>query len=315
MPMKHFLLLLFFNLSITSLDAQNIWGTEGATWHYTLTEEYWPARPRPLLYDFTRVQLVTPKVIKGKSCHGFEVFQPDSCNPLQGTFYCYEEGRKLYYYLEDDDEFSLLYDFSLQPGDSFETKGKAGILTTHIDSLGTLLVGDTSLSIQHIHYSSENAMDYPSSLFISHQKNRIFNIEGIGNSFNFFPWWLGLCHNLRATNLRCFQNNRLSYTYEPQWEGQCDSSYFWELQNTDDVHSPKLSVFPNPATDQVQIMGRFTQDFSVQLFAITGQEQLLELHPTSDQQVSFSTEHLSTGIYVLVLRSDALQQTVRLVVE
>lgn len=315
MPMKSVLLsLCLFFVCVVQVDAQALWSSEGATWHYTRTEEYWPARPRPLLYDFTRVSVGPTKVINGKTCHSYEVSNPDSCNPLIGTFYCYEEARKLYYYYEDSNTFSLLYDFSLSPGDSLLSKSDAGVLITYIDSVSSMKVGDTTLSVQYVHYSSNGIIDHPNRLFITHPKNENFNIEGIGNTFNFFPWWFGLCHNVRATNLRCFENSDLRYFYDTQWTNQCDSTFFWEPQSVGSPTFTSVKLYPNPANDIVNIEG-LPDGGKLRLFNAMGKDCALTWPTSTAQENSFSVSHLPSGIYLLQIENTEYQQTFRLLVE
>lgn len=304
--MKYLTLLLFLILGLGS-EAQNIWGKEGATWHYTRTEEYWPARPRPLLYDYTKVSITHRKTIKDKNCFGMVVEQPDSCNPLYDTLYCYEEGRKLYYYLRNQDIFSPVYDFSLSPGDSFETLSDAGSLMTYLDSLGSIKVGDTTLTIQYVHYSTKNVIDHPLSLFLSHPANEAYNIEGIGNTYNFLPWWFGLCHNLRATNLRCYQNNRLDYHYALEWKGQCDSTYFWEPSSLAEIKTSSLSLFPNPAQNSVRLEGEMDEETQLSIYSTTGKEYLISPVFESRKKISFSVKHLPPGMYMVLVQNQEQQ--------
>jgi len=311
MPMKSIVLSLSLLFTcFVHLNAQTLWSSEGATWHYTRTEEYWPARPRPLLYDFTKVSVGPSKVINGKTCYSYEVANPDSCNPLIGTFYCYEEARKLYYYYEDSNMFSLLYDFSLSPGDSLLSKSDAGVLITYIDSIGSMKVGDTALSVQYVHYSSNGIIDHPDRLFLTHPKNQNFNIEGIGNTYNFFPWWFGLCHNVRATNLRCFENADLRYFYDSEWEDQCDSTFFWEPQSIGEDKTNAIQLFPNPATEMVQIQG-LPVGSHLRLLNTMGREYTIT-YQTSGEVSSFSVSHLPKGFYLLQIEHEESMEALRL---
>jgi len=238
-------------------------------------------------------------MVAGKLCNVYHVENPDSCNDLIDSFYCYEDGRVLYHYLSDSNFFTPLYDFNLGPGDSLITSTREGKLITYIDSVGLMKTEDTVLSIQFVHYTVAGIMDQPVSLWIRHARNNNFNIEGIGNTYCFFPWWAGLCHNVRATNLRCFEGKSHSYYYG-EWEGHCDSVYFWDYQSTSEIGANRISIYPNPSTGEIYLNRSLEDQTQIIIVNALGQ-QVFTTSVIGSSPIRLDLNALPKGPYVLLL--------------
>ena len=307
--------LLFLNSILTFAQTEN-WGQKGDTWSYTLSEEYWPTKERPLPYKVTTVSVSgKTKSINGKVCNNYIVSNGDSCNPLLDSFYCYTDNRVTYYYLTDSNAFYPLYDFNMMPGDSLITQTKVGLLTSYLDSIGSIKIADTTLTVQYLHYAGTGLVDHPDRLFTFYPKNEIFNIEGIGNTLSFFPWWNGFCHNIRTINLRCFESKKIEYHFDPKWNDHCDSTFFWGESSVNDKNLTRLEVFPNPATNTITILNLSPFEGKVKLYQADGKLVLTQLKTEDIDKMNIEVSDVKSGLYYLTFQSKKGFQTSRIVIE
>jgi hypothetical protein len=314
--MRSFFSFVFCGFLVFETFAQNtLWGQTGDTWYYTHTQEYMLLSERPLRYGPSTVTVIGSKEIKGKMCNAYAVNQADSCNPLIDTFYCFEENRVLYYLSRIENEFYPLYDFNMNEGDSLHTKTETGILTTYVDSVKNLTVDDTLLTVQYVHYRATGVTDHPNRLWLSHKRNDIFIIEGIGSSFNFFPWWFGLCHNQRVTNLRCFIGENLTYHYSQEWMDNCDSVFFEKDQSLLENELNRLNVTPNPANQLLKVSELSQSMGHIEIFSINGQLVYSDIKQEGSISTTLNVSNLEKGLYVVIFRNNESVLTKRVVIE
>lgn len=276
------------------------WATKGTTWHYTRSQEYWfrPVSSAKNMYEHSSMTSLGDTVIDGIDCRILQVNNPDSCNPLIGNIYAYQENQKIYYYLQDSGYFTKLYDFSLQVGDSMKTMTRLGPITTYVDSIKILNIGDTTVQQQFIHYKTTGVMDAADRVFFSHPKNELFNIEGIGNSFNFFYWWFGLCHNVRVSNLRCFESENLNYHYSSEWISNCDSTFYYGENSIAEKEEFEIRLYPNPGTNELNLKtnARFK---TISIYDVHG-----NLVFSSKFSKTLQLGHLPTGLYLILCQGE-----------
>jgi len=87
---------------------------------------------------------------------------------------------------------------------------------------------------------------------------------------------------------------RLNITQTPNYF--IDNISFSFVTATEDINQEKLSVYPNPANNQVNITG-MQGETTIELFNSNG--SLVKTVRTQESNLSFSIESLSDGIYLL----------------
>ena len=77
--------------------------------------------------------------------------------------------------------------------------------------------------------------------------------------------------------------------------------------STTDVTSPSVTVYPNPVKDQLYLSSPNTATINYQLYTTLG--QLLQTGKLTSN-TPISTQHLSKGLYLLVVRSEKGMQII-----
>jgi hypothetical protein len=80
----------------------------------------------------------------------------------------------------------------------------------------------------------------------------------------------------------------------------------------------KTSVFPNPATDQVNIVFSVPEKGKITIGLYQANGALLntiadQIFDSGDHQIEFNTAHLTSGIYLIKVRSGNDNQTLKLI--
>lgn len=205
------------------LKAQE-WFPVGASWYYNQVI---------LLQGETYVhfEVIGDTIIQGKNCKIIS----GSCNcvvPGVGSI-VYQEGDKIYSYNSEPDTFRLLYDFTLEPGDTLIFEGDPDVGGDGyylIDSITTIQVGSQTLRVQHI---THLAFDVVWGDII---------IERIGSNGCLYPV-IGFC-DPSTGGLRCYEDAETGLINFQTPPRSC--TYVTGID--DPLAVPDVKIFPNPAT-------------------------------------------------------------------
>lgn len=173
------------------------------------------------------------------------------CMGLQPPFYFYISNDSLYYANDELDDFRLAVDFGAEPGDSWEFVTGYGESTTAftvtVNSVSVVEVDEFSLRRLNVTYEfdlegGEVMYDYifPETMEIT---------EVIGAQYMFFiPMGHGaVCDYETEVTFQCFESPSFDYL-NPDYPS-CD--FILSVDKPED--SIAISVFPNPASDVVNI--------------------------------------------------------------
>ena len=196
--------------------------------------------------------------------------------------YIYDEDDIVYWWNKDLQEFTVLYNYNLEPGDEWEIKVGTDILVMHVDAV--------------------EQYEYEGRLFKMLQvsdANHIFSgiiVRGIGHLTSFFPEKLmNNGKGYRVEGIRCFwKDHRLMFKYG---EKDCDEVY--EEYHDYGVEEPVLAdgfrVYPNPADYLITISGVQADKFRIT--NMLGQTLMTGCIDNENQQIDVSV--LSPGVYFI----------------
>lgn len=191
-----------------------------------------------------------------------------------------EDSNKRIYYFGYFTTDSLLFDFNLSVGDTFQS--------TLLNASGYLKVTAIDSVFDGLIFRKKYILDTDT---ISFNDPPWFLIEGIGSNGGFAAEILpGLEY---GSSLYCYrENNIIKYS---------DSIHNCSLVGMEEVQSDniKLTIFPNPTTNQLTIETNSTSPLFVILYDIASRK-ILEKEFIN--RVTLNTEELSKGIYIYEVR-------------
>jgi len=289
-------------LSTTLVLAQNQWPPIGAKWHYTYRAFCIENYPCWGIDEFILFEAVSDTLINDTLCTNIKVDYHNykkEVIPL-GNEFLFTEGEQVYNFHHE--KFHLLYDFSLEPGDSVML------------SLGSNCNLYEQLENSSYQYSSESAIKHhitkKDSIEIKGKKYlyidistplsmydfpvyNFFNkriIKGIGSleflTGNLFsPIEIG-----RYGNLRCYSDTATNYTTDTP----CDYLTAAEVL----PYNNKVSCYPNPAGNKVFV--NFTNpdhdNVQIEIWDMNGKK--VSTSETCDGFISIETYKWPQGVYV-----------------
>ena len=155
--------------------------------------------------------------------------------------YIYEDFGKVYWWNENLEEFTLLYDYNAGVGDEWEIKVGTQSLTMHVDALE--YIDYEGLSYRQMYVSD------PDNLFSGSI------LCGIGHLTSFFPERLMMhSKNYRVESIRCYwRNGELVLKYGDR---DCDEVYQEYHNGIEESIDNQFNIYPNP-TDGVLFVETF----------------------------------------------------------
>ena len=194
----------------------------------------------------------------------------------------YNQGQSL-----ADTSEVVLYDFSLQQGDTF------AIVNPNFGSFMHVVDTITHISINGIMHKqwlmkavSANAWDYGV-------------IEGIGSVYPFFPYMPGILVSGTPCGVVCFRNAGIGV-----WSPIPSSDCMLAVENVP-ANTKDITIYPNPAKERVSIELPNQQlgKGSIILVSDCFGRKMLEMHPEPSKRVTqLSTSDWSPGVYNMLVR-------------
>jgi Secretion system C-terminal sorting domain len=224
-----------------SLIAQIEWASIGAKYYYTS----WRSDFINSITEVLEVEVTGDTLIQGQNCR---IFKQNSGVvgwkwQCEGGEFMYEENGRVYFYNSATQSFGLLYDFTKEPGESWEVPlceelcYEPDTLTVTVDSVTFTEINGVQVKTQHVSYTGATEGWGPFIRFDS-----IYS--GIGSATQMFlVKEQCTTADVLIKNLRCFQTPALGiFNFLGE---ECD-----EITSTEEADDSaiRIDVFPNPVS-------------------------------------------------------------------
>lgn len=292
--MKKSSLIVLFMLSINCHS--QFFDLSGATWIFDKQEvELFDAR------GYTRYSVEGDTTINLHMMHTIKVseFSYDGGVKKLDDIYLYVNDSIIYRY--SDEELLLIFDFSLNPGDTldyniFKTFSCDSVTPVILDSIGSLAIGQKNLIVQYFSYYErffpEDALTRVS----------ISVTENIGTKGKFFAW--NLCSSEGSpvsSSIRCYHDQDIDYVAQwwlDRYLGiECDALINESSVNETLINS-SCNVYPSLMSDILYIKTE-NEDFNTTLFDSLGRIVIQQKNSTS-----IDVSPLPKGLYFIQLNTN-----------
>lgn len=259
----------------------------GAEWYYEWRTSFGPY----IYYDYLNYRIIKDTVIQNKVCKIRSYV--DEGNISNTGDILYEKDGKVYRYFSDIDYFGLIYDFSLNAGESYigTLGGRTDTMETAvitIDSVKTIEINEIARKVQY--FSNDSRWDFEGMA-----------IEGIGNTqIGFFPQ-----HGLDDSGwemLRCYADSSLGHFQSVSYS--CDSTWTMRIDNIAETPSQIVSIYPNPTANQLSISidARPPNISEITLFDLHGKRIYQQNFKAPKREYILDMNDFPTGIYLLEIK-------------
>jgi len=212
--------------------------------------------------------------------------------------YIYMNDQKVFYYLEEEENFQLLYDFGAELGDTLTLKFWPNInpvdtvFHLYIDSMDFVNFDNLQLKRFHVKF---DLFDQEEISFPTNQTSPI--IEGIGSTFNFF-YLNELVNSCKAFDtdvyeLRCFSNftNGAYEIITP-----CEV-----IVGKPEIDKTIYTIRPNPTNSTIVIdLPENIQTQNIIVYNTTGKSILKKkIFSQSQKEVAVDLSKFDSGLYLV----------------
>lgn len=208
-------------------------------------------------------------------------------------FYIYEDSGRVYRYYKVSDEFHKIYDFNLEPGDSYTvyTENSSGVIC---DSLFVELLSTEIININGMNLIQQNVLTSGSDIGYVWGDTII---ERIGNNYFFVPYFDLV--DIPFLPLRCYEDTIIGH-YETGNAESCDFILELEIDVANTV-----SIFPNPVQNYLNIIfheNNFDID-KCMIYSIDGRIIFTNFIQLDERKIMLDLHELQFGIYYAKLIS------------
>lgn len=171
-----------------------------------------------------------------------------------------------------------------------------------VDSVGTRTINGQQLIHQYVSY-------YPDSLFmINNPRDGLPSqiTERLGDIRSLFNWVVGygFCDGDHIVGLRCYEDTTLGF-YST---GIAKSCTYNTISTEEFRAAPLVRVFPQPATEQINIEVDASNNHQVQLLNLHGQ---LLFSTDFQSTLQIDVQHYPKGAYLLLISSEKTSYAIR----
>ena len=279
----------YYRININEAEVLNPILPPGAEWYYeilnengSITYQYMYQAGDTIIQDEPTHILVKINTLYDKDLHQDVTHE-----------YVYERNGKVYWWNKTLEEFTVLYDFGAEVGDSWNIFVGTEILTMHVDGVDFIEYGDRYYPMLHV--------SDPDDIFSGDI------VCGIGHLTSFFPERLmDNGDGIRVEGLRCYWVED-ELVFKPGDE-DCDAIYS-EVHGVDE-DSPSMGsgtfvVYPNPTNGVLFVETRLIASLPDQTYRITnlmGQTVLSGNINAENQQIDVSS--LPQGMYFITFAGE-----------
>ncbi len=285
--MKSPSLLFYFSLFSLLTQAQT-WAPPGATWYYEIVHPFSP------LITYARYESVGDTVLLGQNCRIITQTTGNSPNDYMigrsNTAYTYEMNGKIYVYNQGNSNFSLIYDFAADSGDTWITTWDTCSYQRQILHTDSIVVNGYTLK----------TLSYGSSTII----------EGIGGDRTLFevlgevrcdPPDTIIFEFPFVQRLRCYQDSVIGL-YSTGIAPSCD--FITSVHQLSPFENFAM-LSPNPATSTInlQLKNKITSELHFSVYNCTG--QILKSAGIENENTVIGLDGFGAGIYFVIIRDDS----------
>ncbi len=275
--------LLFLLVNYLSVLNGQYFGVDGTKWSYTAVRPGYPDK-------IITLESIGTEEVLGKTCNVIQRTN-SSCETFgTQTTYIYYENDQVFWYNEEMDNFTVLYDFGAEVGDGWDIQIDDCTINVVIDSISYDSFNGEILKVL-----------YPSQQISGFENYRI--IERLGLEEFMFPdrGKIGcgpLCEGYRIIDpIRCYEDDQFNYhSIGSQQECFAISSTNYLVNNFD------LSISPTISTSEFKVKINGEQGVlidEISLYRLNGMEY--QVYPSIESDTKFLSIP-DRGLYIAVIK-------------
>ena len=310
---KVFLIFILF-VTVQICFAQNEFAPVGAKWYYS--KGFCITPPEYCRESFLTIESIGDTLINGKLCK-ILTQKGTSCPSIDPYMYVYSDNGRVFWYIPSINDFTMLYDFTLNAGDSWKMISLGStdtcLIIFTVDSVSSMVINNDTLKVL-----------FTNSTWLWTRGGKI--VEKIGHLDYLIPWYY-MCPASNPVDcmgpltespkgLRCYEDSTLGF-YQRCDSISCDTIYYVYTgkSETENDHC-QILCYPTIVTDEL-IIESDCEDFitlvptTYQIYNLIGQRVLSDNIDKHKKIVHFN--NLTPGIYFVNISFNTEQKTFKFI--
>lgn len=279
-------------LAMSCVSIGQTWAPLGATWSYGVGNAWSP------LIEACEWVSTGDTVIEGHNCRVISRMCDEVASDITDQLITYEDSSIIYWYCMN--QFTVLYDFNKVAGESWTIQFDTCSLVVTVDSTSMETINNVPLKAMYIY-----------------DENSSFNgkvLEHIGHTMMPNPAILFHCYQIFSDanfylGLRCYEDSIIGF----HSFGIARSCDFTNIGIREEEDPFGLSVYPNPASDDVTVQTELSQKYLYRICNSFGQE--IRSGILNGSNTSLDIQDLPNGVYLLGIMAEGKQVRRRFVVQ
>lgn len=286
-------------LSVICCQGQNQkeleWLSVGTTWYHTYIRHGWEW---PIDYGYKKTVVTNEYIIDGNTVKILTqtTHLPGSTNYPDETFMLHQEDNRVYLHLwiDDSEEFTLLYDFNASQGDTIWISEPYNLNEETPKQMALVIDSTYTITIEGVEFLAYNHhLPYDHDWFFHGR-----SIEHIGWISDIVPynhWLMDLGYS--PGELRCFTSGDFSWQTNPNLP--CDTIYSVTV-NVEELNytESEILLFPNPASSLLNIS--FTtqpwEKITIEVLDVSGRLLIKNVFEP-ENEIQLNINNLKQGTY------------------
>lgn len=285
--------------------AQTDFAPIGAKWYYSNRIDIGQQK-----YQYFTYESVKDTMVNGKNCRKLDIwfYSHYSDSAYYGFDLIYSEAGRVFYYYKNN--FQLLYDFNVKPGDTLNLllfnpnlPFLKDLTDTHYVKYKIRDTGTTIINNEHLKYYKLGPLNYDSLILDGQQL--IFNGDSITEKLGHGKYLFGeiisqLDQYPLWTKLLCYFDSSIEYHLDKHLT--CENHIIAINDNSSDQKS--ILLYPNPASENLNLEIQTTKRYNktdITIVDLMGKECKFNLHQLNQQTFSIDISNLQSGTYFLMI--------------
>jgi len=302
------LLLVFLIVNIFVVKAQTNFMAPGATWHYLIPSGGWsfPYVENNHVIKYTGDSLYNGRMTKVLSNISY---YHTSCANWYDTLLIYTSNDSVFFHgSQNVHDWELLYNYNAQAGQSWQLSfnNYYGIdtVTIVVDSVKYNFINSVPLKTLYVHYHDIAHLNTGQSSNYIYSSTIYDRIGDNGCLLNYISTLQAdPCYQ---TYLLCYSDSALS-TYQPDTNKSCNYSFTEGIEQLTNI-SAQIKVYPNPASNSLEVIVSNEQIAEIKIYDVLGKELFEQLKPTPNisrerNSCTVDVSNLSNGVYFINIKT------------
>ncbi len=222
------------------------------------------------------------------------------CGYYRDKYYVYYEDSIVYFYMNDLDNFQMLYNFKAKRDSSWtfvvrdiDFHNILDTVVVTVKNVRMITINNQKLkklSVTYSYKNDESSFIYPSEI--------VETIGDLNYMFNIWYRFIECDFYSFSYGLRCYEDSNFGY-YSTGIADSCTSTYTRSVN--DNALTKRVEIYPNPSNGLIYINAGLETDVTVEIHNLMGIKYIVK---DFKSQIQIDISSLPNGLYFAIIKQE-----------